>query len=93
MTLPELITRCKAGVYLTVNRYRDYYQNIEEAIAEAREQYDADNLEIDEDLAHRMVQTGQFWELQFYPRTPVGFNIVWGTSLEEVLQKAEEALK
>jgi hypothetical protein len=89
VTLPELVARCKAGVHLTVNQYKDYYQSIEEAIAEARER---DAGDISDDMEYRMIQTGQFWELQFYPNTPVGFYVVYGTSFEEVLKEAEEAL-
>lgn len=31
---------------------------------------------------------GEIWEIQWYPRTPIGFNRVWGYSLARALELA-----
>ncbi len=84
MKLQELINKCKCGVYLTVNRYRDYYDTIEQAVAEIKN-------ETDEETKQRILATGQLYELQFYPDTPVGSYRIFGSSLEEVLNRANES--
>lgn len=83
--MEEIIKRCKCGVYLSVNEYRDYYDTIEKAIKE-------EELEIEPELAERMIKENMFISLQFYPNTPIGFYKVFGTSLEEVVNKALECL-
>lgn len=84
-------------MYLEVNRYRDYYDTIEEVIVEAN-QYGKnagnsdDEPEIEPELAERMIKENMFISLQFYPNTPIGFYKVYGTSIEEVEQKALDIL-
>lgn len=84
--MEEIIKKCKCGVYLEVNKYRDYYDTIEEAVAEEKIADD------DIGLAKRMIKENSFVSLQFYPDTPVGFYKVYGTSLDEVIKKALDIL-
>lgn len=88
--MDEILKRCKCGVYLTVNKHRDVYETTAKAIADIREWGGAD--EIDEELEQRMNATGQIYELRFYPDTPISFYRVYGTSLEEVVSKANSCL-
>lgn len=80
--MEELIKKCKAGVYLEANKYRDYYETIEGAVAEEK------IAEEDKELAERIIKEGQLISLQFYPDTPIGFYKVYGTTFEEVVKKA-----
>lgn len=89
--MKEIIERCKCGIYLEVNRHRDYYDTIEEAITEENERNTEP--EIEPELAERMIKENMFISLQFYPDTPVGFYKVYGTSLDEVVEKAKQALE
>lgn len=82
--METIIKKCKAGVYLEANKYRDYYETIPEAIEDANR----DDKTIDDKLAERMIKTNQFISLQFYPDTPIGFYKVYGTSFDEVIEKA-----
>lgn len=86
--MEELIKRCKCGVFLSVNEYRDYCDTIETAIGEKRRA--GHEQIIGAELAARMIKEGCLYELQFYPTTPVGFCVVYGTSLDEVVKKALE---
>ncbi len=65
--LKELSGKCACGVYLEVNKYRDYYQTAEEALDEI----DADN-EIDLWVREKILETGNLVELHFFPNTPNG---------------------
>ena len=76
----------KCGLFLTHNEHRDYYQKLEEYMAEH------DDLLKDltpEDRAE-CLRTDELWQLQWYPNTPVGFNYVAGPTLERVLELANE---
>lgn len=87
--MKEIIKKCKCGIYLEVNRYRDYYDTIEVAIVEENSQDEM----IEPELAERMIKENMFISLQFYPDTPIGFYKVYGTSIEEVVKKAKEILE
>ena len=88
--MEEIIKKCKCGVYLEINKYRDYYETVEEAIKEENERQTEP--EIEKELADRMIKENMFISLQFYPDTPAGFYTVYGTSLDEVIGKAGEIL-
>jgi histidinol dehydrogenase len=86
-TLEDLIKQCKFSVSLEVNKYRDVYQTIEEYIDEINSYHEN---EIDEDLKQRLIKAGCVYRLQFYPQTSIGFYVIYGTSLDEVLEQAME---
>lgn len=97
MTLEELIKKCKCGVFLSINEHKDYYDTEEQRIKEINDRDFAQNgqqkdykPEIDKELADRMIKEKIIVELHFYPDTPIGFYKIYGTSVEEVLEKAEE---
>lgn len=79
MKLPEHI-----GMHLRHNQHKLYYETVE------------DYLGRDESLMHEMapadlaemIRTGEIWELQWYPDTPVGFCIVYAPTLERALALA-----
>lgn len=87
MTFDELIKRCKGPVTLDVNGHRAMYQT-------KSEYFDGDAGELTKDEYLRIIINvdDDLYSLQFYPSSPVGFIQVWGTSLDEVLRKASEAL-
>ena len=73
----------KCGLYLTHNAYRDVYQTIEQAVAEIDAQdRDAWVSEADRQL---VLLTGELWELQWYPDTPIGFHRRIASTLEDVI--------
>lgn len=84
----EIIEKCKCGIYLQINKHKDVYESPEQAIEEFKIWGD----EIDKELENRMIEENQIYRLQFYPETPVGFYVVYGTSLDEVVEKAKECL-
>lgn len=98
--MEEVIKKCKCGVFLTVNEHRDYYMSVEDRIKEINENdYSANGHhedyepEIDDELKYRLVKADCIYDLHFYPDTPVGSYQVYGTSLQEVINRALEILK
>lgn len=89
-TIDDLISKCKGGVYLTVNDHKNSYQNVEEYFDDISGHRE---IEIYEKEYELMKENDIVYELQFYPNTPVGFYHVYGSSLEYVLGKAEECLR
>lgn len=77
----------KCGLYLTHNQHKDCYEIVELYL---------NHRELDNDdfatptSKQRCIETNEIWELQWYPNTPVAFNKVYGATLEEVLEKANQ---
>jgi len=64
------------------NPHKNYYQTSKEWFYDYHccEQADKDEFsEIDD-----------FWKMQWYPNTPIGFHVVFGRTLEECLEKARK---
>lgn len=80
--------RHKAGLYLTHNQHKDYYETVEEHINEYANM-GKDDFVSPEDY-QKCVDTNELWEIQWYPFTPISFFKVCGSSLEIVLQRAME---
>ena len=71
----------KGALYLTHNEYKSYYQNIKDAVASLDCWASAEE-------RRNSLDTGEIWELQWYPDTPVGFQKVAASTLEAVLEAA-----
>ena len=85
MTSNMKLPQHKCGLYLEHNRYKDYYETIEEAV----EEVDSDEWATHNSRENSLI-TGELWTLQWYPDTPIGFCRVAGYTLEEVLDRANE---
>jgi hypothetical protein len=82
----------KCGLFLTHTEHRDYYESAAEWIAQKETLMDgAEGLWKDAEARQRAIDTDEVWVLQWYPETPVGFNIVLAPTLEELLARAAES--
>lgn len=72
----------KCGLFLSHNEHRDYYMKLEQFLAEM-----ADNQPAWESPAHRQraIDTDEYWELHWYPDTPIGSHKAAAPTLEELL--------
>lgn len=75
----------KCGLHLTHNQHKDYYQRIDQYVSAEI----ADNFK-DDAARQRAIASDEVWELQWYPRTPVGFNLIAAPTLAEALAWASE---
>lgn len=69
----------KCGLFLTHNEHRDYYEPVTKWIAEHEYDWPSDEAKA------RALATDEVWVLQWYPETPIGFNLVAAPTLEELL--------
>lgn len=90
--LTQLLARCKYGVYLTVNEYRDYYETVERRLDEFYA-----NLErapdIEPEVRTKMIELDMIVDLQFYPDTPSGSYQVLHYDLDAALDIALKCLR
>ena len=87
----ENLPEHKASLTIRHNEHKDYYQTVKQFLDEREQMM---NIE-DDDWAtptskERAMATDSLWELRWYPNTPVGFNMIFGATLEEVLLKAKD---
>ena len=77
----------KCSMTVTHNRHLDYYETVEEALSTGtfnpEDWPDAAELE-------KSKQTGDVWELQWYPHTPIGFNFVCAATFDRVLEESKK---
>lgn len=76
----------KCGLHLTHNQHRDYYQTLPQYLSDEHAQPSFK----DASARQRAIDTGEIWELQWYPETPIGFHLVAAPTLDEVLAYALE---
>lgn len=89
--LNKLIERCKAGVYITINAHRDYYETVEQHFKNnpSMEEYLQD---INPNVYSKMKELNTIVEIQYYPDTPVGFYIVHHYDIERAIDEALSSL-
>lgn len=80
----------KAGLFLTHNEHKDYYQSAEdwlkEQISDSKDPlYSWES----EEAMVRAIATDSIWVLHWYPDTPIGFYCIAAPTLEELLAYAE----
>jgi hypothetical protein len=79
--LKELLSKCKCGVYLSVNQHRDYYETVEKYFEDEEEWLE----EIDPLVYEKMKQENTIVELQVYPNTPIGFIRIYHYDVESAI--------
>ena len=88
--LRQLLERCKYGIYLTVNEHRNYYETAQQRL----DWHDGLECppEIAPDVRDGILQTGDIFDLVFYPDTSIGSYHLVHYDLDMLLSKALEAL-
>lgn len=82
--LESLFPKHEIVLHITHNQHRVYYETIEQY--EAGREYVGDWATPEERA--KAIATDSLWQLQWYSRTPVGFNEVWASTLEAALEAA-----
>ncbi len=77
----------KASMHITHNQHLAYYETVEQAIESGT--YDREDFPDEAEVA-KAIATGEVWEIQWYPATPISFYRIFAASLSKAL---EEALK
>jgi hypothetical protein len=77
----------KASLHLTHNEHKSYYQTVAQAVEEQSHGYKD---WVSEEQKQKAIETNDCWYLQWYPETPIGFNILAAADLDVLLQAALE---
>lgn len=83
--LERLAAACKCSVIVEASPHRDNYETPREYF-ERMESYDA--VEEGPPPEEMSAAGAPLWWLQWYPRTPVGFNRLFGSNLDHMLDAA-----
>lgn len=86
--LNKLLNRCKCEVHILINPHKNCYQTIDEYLHD--NEYFLDD--IDTEIYSKIIETGTFITLHFYPDTPVGSYIINHYDLELVVDIALEIM-
>ena len=89
--LKELMSRCKCGVFLSVNEHRDYYQTAAARLEELAG-YECPP-EIEPEVRQKIIETDTIINLHFYPDTPIGFYSLYHYDLDAALDEALACLE
>ena len=86
----ELMSLCKCGVFISVNEHRDYYEKVEEFLVD---RCVGNELEIEQEVMDRMVETDTIVNVHAYPDTPIGFFECYHYDLDCAVDEVIEAIK
>lgn len=89
--LKQLLSRCKCGVYLTVNEHRDVYNSTVDALGDFADRECPP--EINAEVQSGIFRTGNIVELQFYPETPIGSYTIVDYDIDRALDRALQCLE
>ena len=85
MGLQKLLDICKCEIALTINEHRNVYQTASDAIKELEGR---DFIDASEEVKAEMIARDTIIELQYYPNTPVGFNLIHHYDLDMAIDMA-----
>lgn len=69
----------KCALHLTHNEHRSYYETVEQCFGE-RDGW------LSEEQKRKAYESGEVWELQWYPDTPVGFYVLLACDLDALME-------
>jgi len=72
----------KAGLHLTHNEHKNYYEKIEDY---ANDDFHKDSW-ISEEEKELAIKNNDMWKLQWYPETPIGFCVCSAYDLNKLLE-------
>lgn len=72
------------SLFLIHNEHKNYYETVEQYV----DYRDNEDFWVNDHQKQKSLETQELWELQWYPKTPVGFYKLMGADLDVVLQAA-----
>lgn len=79
----------EVSLHLFHNDHKSVYQTVAESIEQGDHGYRDDDWVSDEQK-QKAIATNECWMLQWYPRTPVGFNLMSAADLDVLLEAARK---
>lgn len=84
--LEKLVRLCKGEVSITVNGHRSGYLTVEQEFEYGGCRSKRDD--VDDDVFREMVRLDRIVCVHFYPRTPVGFHVIYHYDIEAAVDEA-----
>lgn len=75
-----------AGLFLTHNEHKNYYRTVAQSIESADFGYSDEW--VSPEQKQKAIETDECWILQWYPNTPIGFNVLSAADLDVLLAEA-----
>ena len=85
----------KAGMFVSHNEHLNNYETVIEHLQHAAwseggsEAYDPEEWVSREDF-YLACSTNEMWSCQWYPDTPIGFNVVYGSTFDKMLEATKK---
>jgi hypothetical protein len=74
----------KAGLYITHNDHLASYDSVKDYM----ERIGYEDTFISHEEYEKAIELNDYWCIQWYPETPIGFNVVCATTFEKALEYA-----
>lgn len=77
---------------ITHNEHKNYYRSLKEHLENL---WNGERPSLDEltnEEYQRCIDTDQFWEIRWYPSTPISFFVVYAPTIEECFYKMEHTI-
>jgi hypothetical protein len=86
--LLQLVNRCKAGVFLSVNDHRNAYESVQKFMENRFALDDFSRDETPPEVLAKMIETDTIVDLRFYPVTPIGSYRIFHYDLDLAVDEA-----
>lgn len=90
----ERLPEYKVSLHITHNQHKSYYESAEKYLHRSdmgwKGGFDPDEWISREDF-DAAIANDSIWEIQWYPNTPVGFCLVYGSTLDNALLAAAKS--
>jgi uncharacterized membrane protein len=81
--IKQLQEECKCWISIEINEHRNNYETVEQYFEDHWKKQHKE--EIPKYVYDEMVRTNTIVSIQYYPNTPIGFNVVYHYDLEMAL--------
>lgn len=88
--LKELFELCEASVTISHNEHKNLYETVDYFLHDRERISDT---ELDADIRKIMIEKDQTVIVQAYPKTPIGFYVVYHWDLESAIDEMLDAVK
>lgn len=79
----KMLPEHQASLHITHNQHKSYYEKADEYLRDRK-------CDAPDDVIKAMILANSIWEIQWYPDTPIGFNIVYGATLTQALEQIKK---
>jgi len=80
----------EASLHLTHNDHKSYYKTVAQCVANGDDHGYREDEWVSPEQKQKAIDTNECWTLQWYPNTPVGFNILSAADLDVLLAEASK---